>query len=189
VFTSPRRDRRCLGNFFVELRVKRQPCNPFQPSNSHPLKPDSLYKKPDYSNAIYEVKFRNTGSDEELPSASHRPRDFGMRPNSAGDHHSWRFVTNHAHVLEAIATDPTIRLRDIAAELAITERTVAQIVNDLEKAGYLTKTRDGRRNRYEVHEKLPLRHPRHQHRTVAELIRFLEEGPDDPASRRNRTRG
>jgi len=88
--------------------------------------------------------------------------------------HLWRFVTNHAHVLEAIARDPTVRLRDIAVEVGITERTVAHIVNDLERAGYLTRSRDGRRNRYEVHNELPLRHPRHSHHTVGELIRFLE---------------
>lgn len=97
--------------------------------------------------------------------------------SSAGkkDHH-WRFVTNHAHVLECIATDPTARLRDIAASVDITERTAAQIVIDLEQAGYLTKTRNGRRNHYEVHDELPLRHPRHRHHTVGDLIRFLE-GP------------
>ena len=103
--------------------------------------------------------------------------------SSSNDHHLWRFVTNHAHVLEAIASDPTVRLRDIAAIVGITERTAAQIVNDLEEAGYLTKIRDGRRNRYEVHEELPLRHPRHQHHTVGELIRFLE-APPEPAPRR-----
>jgi Mn-dependent DtxR family transcriptional regulator len=82
-------------------------------------------------------------------------------------------VTNHAHVLECIAGDPNGRLRDIAASVGITERTAAQIVSDLEAAGYLTKTRNGRRNTYEVHGELPLRHPRHRHRTVGELIRFL----------------
>ena len=106
-----------------------------------------------------------------------------MNWSSGKDHHLWRFVTNHAHVLEAISTDPTRRLRDIAAEVGITERTVAQIVNDLEEAGYLTRTRDGRRNSYEVHEDLPLRHARHEHRTVGELIRFLESQPE-PATRR-----
>src|SRR5947207_12888543 len=94
--------------------------------------------------------------------------------SSGDDYHVWRFVTNHAHVLEAIASDPTIRLRDIAATVGITERTAAQIVNDLEEAGYLTKTRDGRRNNYEVHEELPLRHPQHRHHTVGDLIDFLQ---------------
>jgi Mn-dependent DtxR family transcriptional regulator len=107
-----------------------------------------------------------------------------MESSSGDDHHRWRFVTNHAHVLESIASDPTVRLRDIAATVGITERTAAQIVNDLEAAGYITKIRDGRRNRYEVHEELPLRHPRHRHHTVGELIRFLEAPPEPGARRR-----
>jgi DNA-binding MarR family transcriptional regulator len=94
--------------------------------------------------------------------------------SSSRNEHLWRFVTNHAHVLECISTDPDARLRDIATSVGITERTAAHIVNDLEQAGYLTKTRDGRRNRYKVHAELPLRHPRHRHRTVGDLIRFLE---------------
>lgn len=96
-----------------------------------------------------------------------------MNPDSGNDVHEWRFVTNHAHVLAAISADVTARLRDIAAGVGITERAVAQIVRDLEEAGYLTKTRDGRRNRYEVHGELALRHPRHRHQTVGALIAFL----------------
>jgi Mn-dependent DtxR family transcriptional regulator len=99
-----------------------------------------------------------------------------MKSTPRKNEHLWRFVTNHAHVLECIHADPSARLRDIAEDVGITERTAALIVNDLEQAGYLTKTRDGRRNRYEVHGKLPLRHPRHRHRTVGDLIRFLETG-------------
>ena len=87
-------------------------------------------------------------------------------------------MTNHAHVLECVASNPTARLRDIAATVGITERTAAQIVSDLEQAGYLTKTRVGRNNRYEVHDGLPLRHPQHRHHTVGELIRFLEAPAD-----------
>jgi len=100
-----------------------------------------------------------------------------MKSSSGKSDHAWRFVTNHAHVLECIATDPIARLRDIAVTVGVTERTVAQIVSDLERAGYLTRIRDGRRNRYEVHDELPLRHPRHRHHTVGELIGFLEAGP------------
>ena len=98
-----------------------------------------------------------------------------MKSDSRKRDHEWRFVTNHAHVLECIAADPTIRLRDIAAAVGITERSAAQIVSDLEQAGYLTKKREGRRNAYKVHDQLPLRHPQHRHHTVGELIRFLED--------------
>ena len=97
-----------------------------------------------------------------------------MKSSSGNSDHSFRFVTNHAHVLQVIAADPTTRLRDIAETVGITERTAAQIINDLERAGYLTKRREGRRNRYQVHAELPLRHPQHRHHTVGDLIGFLQ---------------
>jgi hypothetical protein len=100
-----------------------------------------------------------------------------MQSSSGNDYRLWRFVTNHAHVLTCIAADPEARLRDIAVTVGITERTAGQIVSDLEHAGYLTKTRVGRRNRYEVHGELPLRHPQHRHHTVGELISFLKPPP------------
>lgn len=113
-----------------------------------------------------------------------------MKDEGQLDDHRWRFVTNHAHVLECIATNPTARLRDIALAVGITERTAAQIVNDLEQAGYLTKTRVGRNNQYEVHGELPLRHAQHRHHTVGELIAFLqapgETGAAPPKGRRGR---
>jgi predicted transcriptional regulator len=71
----------------------------------------------------------------------------------------WTFVSNHGHVLVALATDPDLVLREVASEVGITERAVQQIVADLESAGYLTRERVGRRNRYTVHEQLPFRHP------------------------------
>jgi hypothetical protein len=89
------------------------------------------------------------------------------------DSRPWRFITNHAHVLACIAADPDARLRDIAVTVGITERTAGQIVGDLERDGYLTKARNGRRNRYQIHGELPLRHPEHRHHTIGELIRFL----------------
>ena len=107
-----------------------------------------------------------------------------MKSSSRDGDHSFRFVTNYAHVLQCIASDPTLRLRDIAVEVGITERTAAHIVRELEEAGYLTKTRAGRRNHYEVHGELPLRHPQHRHHTVGELIRFLDGSTRPEGSRR-----
>ena len=104
-----------------------------------------------------------------------------MKSSSGKPEHPWRFLTNHAQVLTCIGADPSVRLRDIALRVGITERTAAQIVNDLEQAGYLTKRRNGRRNTYEIHDKLPLRNPLHRHHTVGDLIRFLQ-GPGDIAA-------
>jgi hypothetical protein len=105
-----------------------------------------------------------------------------VKSSSGNDYRAWRFITNHAHVLACIAADPGTRLRDIAANVGITERTVGQIVAELEQAGYLTKTRVGRRNTYEVHGELPLRHPDHRHHTIGELVHFLQTPPEtEPA--------
>jgi hypothetical protein len=62
----------------------------------------------------------------------------------------WTLPANHARVLLAIAGDPGIRLRDIAATLGITERSACAIVTDLTEAGYAAKQREGRRNRYQI---------------------------------------
>ena len=90
--------------------------------------------------------------------------------NDGGAGSPWTFLSNHAHVLVCIAADPETRMRDVAARVGITERGVQRIVAELEAGGYLTVTRVGRRNRYEVNTDLPLRHPIESHRTVGHLI-------------------
>ena len=71
----------------------------------------------------------------------------------------WTFLTNHAHALLVIARDPQITLREAAARVGITERAIQKIVADLEAAGYLTRTRHGRRNSYTISTGQPFRHP------------------------------
>jgi len=88
---------------------------------------------------------------------------------------TWTFLTNHAHVLLCIAADPDIRGRDIAERVGITERSAQSIVADLESGGYLTRERVGRRNRYEVHGALPLRHPVEREHQVAELFGLVKK--------------
>jgi hypothetical protein len=90
---------------------------------------------------------------------------------------SWSFLTNHAQVLLCIASDPGIRLRDIAARLAITERSAYGIVTDLTEAGYIVKHKDGRRNRYQIQAHLPLPDPAGRQRTVGEILALLAGDP------------
>lgn len=90
---------------------------------------------------------------------------------------SWTFLSNHAHVLVCLSTDPDLRLRDIAERVGITERAVFTIVNDLEAGGYLTRIREGRRNRYELNPQGPLRHPLEAPHTVGELLAALAVPP------------
>lgn len=82
-------------------------------------------------------------------------------------------MTNHFVVLLCIAEDPGARMADIAPRVGVTERAVQRIIADLVGAGYLSRTREGRRNRYEVNGDMPLRHLETQHREVRELLLVL----------------
>jgi DNA-binding MarR family transcriptional regulator len=87
----------------------------------------------------------------------------------------WDFLTNHAHVLVCIARDPGIRIRDIAAAVGITERAANRIVSELVDDGYVMRERQGRRNRYQIKTKLPLRHPLAGEHEVGDLLEVLAD--------------
>jgi hypothetical protein len=71
----------------------------------------------------------------------------------------WTLLTGHGHVLVEIARNPEARIRDISAAAGLTERTVQAIVADLEAAGYITRSRTGRRTRYMVRHDSQFRYP------------------------------
>jgi DNA-binding IclR family transcriptional regulator len=87
----------------------------------------------------------------------------------------WTFLTNHARVLLCIAHDPGLRLRDIADKVHITERSAYGIVTDLTEAGYVIKEKDGRRNRYQIQDHLPLRDSVTREATIGEMLDLLVE--------------
>jgi hypothetical protein len=96
-----------------------------------------------------------------------------MKSSAGNTPPRWSLVTNHGHVLAYVAADPDARLRDIAESAGITERTVVQIVNDLERAGYLTRTRVGRRNRYQIDGDRKIWMPRLPAMTLGQLLALL----------------
>jgi hypothetical protein len=96
----------------------------------------------------------------------------------------WRFLSNHAQALLCIADDPSIRLREIAASLGITERAAHRIVTDLVDDGYLSRRREGRRNHYTVRSHRPLRAPLVRDRKVADLLEIFAGSDGRGASRR-----
>ena len=87
---------------------------------------------------------------------------------------SWTFLTNHAHVLLCLTRTPEARVKDVAAQVGISERMVQLVLKDLEDAGYLQRRRIGRRNAYDVIGG-PLRHPLEQEHQVGELLAVLSE--------------
>ncbi len=95
----------------------------------------------------------------------------------------WTFLTNHAHVMVCLRRDPSARLRDVADAVGITERAAQRIVSELEAAGYLTRSRDGRRNNYTLHPELPLRHPLEGDHSLLELLDLLAVGGAPASSR------
>jgi predicted ArsR family transcriptional regulator len=91
---------------------------------------------------------------------------------------SWTFLSNHAHVLVCLARDRDARLRDVAELVGITERAAFKIVTELEAAGVVRRTREGRRNHYDLDTSVRLRHPLEGNRSVASLLLSLLEPKD-----------
>ncbi len=85
---------------------------------------------------------------------------------------SWTYLSNHAHVLIAVAKEPEARVRDLAELVGITERAVLGILGDLEAAGAIVRHRLGRRTRYDIDPAATLRHPLEAHRQVADILRL-----------------
>src|SRR3954468_4479499 len=83
------------------------------------------------------------------------------------------FLTNHGKALLLIAADPRIRMRDIASRLGITERATQRIVADLADAGYVDRTREGRRNIYEVRTDMPLGLPLQRDVDIGSLLAIV----------------
>jgi uncharacterized membrane protein len=91
-------------------------------------------------------------------------------PSAPAQVPSWTFLTNHAHVLVCIAQNTEVRLAEIARLVGIGERAVHSIVQDLVDAGYVTRTRNGSHNVYEVFLDRPLRHPLEAGHQIADVF-------------------
>jgi DNA-binding Lrp family transcriptional regulator len=102
---------------------------------------------------------------------------------------SWTLLTGHGHVLVEIAKDPDARIRDISPVVGLTERTVQAIVADLEAAGYITRTRVGRRTRYTLDPDSPFRHSAQDGLRVGPMLDLLtamaEVDESDPVAARS----
>ena len=90
---------------------------------------------------------------------------------SRGD---WTFLTNHGHVLVCLAVEPDVLLKDVASKIGITERSVQQIVADLERGGVILRVRVGRRNRYILRREEQFRHRVEAGVTVGDLIDLVQ---------------
>ena len=106
---------------------------------------------------------------------------------------SWTLLTGHGHVLVEIARNPRARIRDISPVVGLTERTVQAIVADLEAAGYVTRTRVGRRTRYTVDPDSPFRHSAQEGLRIGpfldQLTAMADADPPGPETARHQRPG
>ena len=86
---------------------------------------------------------------------------------------NWTFLTNHSHVLLSLAKSSSMRIRDLAIEVGITERAVQRIIAELVDEGYLEKEKDGRRNVYKICSDRPLKHTIEGHKKISDLIKLI----------------
>lgn len=89
----------------------------------------------------------------------------------------WTLFSNHGHVLVCLARNREARLRDVAGDIGITERAVQKIVHELQHAGFISISKHGRCNRYEINTRKNLRHTLESQCTVGKLLQLFAK-PD-----------
>jgi len=87
---------------------------------------------------------------------------------------TWTFLTNHTIVLLFLAKHPLITGRELSELIGITERSVRNIISDLESAGYIKKSKEGRQVRFKINLDLPLRHHTQKDKATRILIEALD---------------
>ncbi len=85
----------------------------------------------------------------------------------------WTFITNHAAVLSSISNNPTITAHELALEIGISERAIRRIISQLHGADYIIKKKEGRRVRYQINPRAPMRHRTNKDKPVSELLKVL----------------
>jgi DNA-binding MarR family transcriptional regulator len=85
----------------------------------------------------------------------------------------WNFLTSQALALVEIARTPDATIRELAERTGLTERQLHRVLDDLVVAGYVSKQRVGRRNRYKIDLERPMRHPSTANHRIGALIAAL----------------
>ena len=85
----------------------------------------------------------------------------------------WNFITNHGLVLLYISRNPQCTMREMAATLGITERSIHRVLKDLEQEGYVSWQGTGKGNIYEINNTRGLKHELTRDVIVADLLDLL----------------
>lgn len=119
------------------------------------------------------------GTFKELRLAPPKPSERSVTESTdkvgAAAARSWTFVTNHAQVLLYLSRNPDALVSELADAVQVTERAAYRILDDLQEAGYITRTRRGRRNRYGLNAELSLGDPVVEDLHIADLLALMPE--------------
>ena len=88
----------------------------------------------------------------------------------------WSFITNHGLVLLYILRNSQCTMRQMAAALDVTERTIKRVLEDLKEAGYVTWQKTGRGNIYEIQSTQRLKHELTREVMLGDLLSLLGGG-------------
>ena len=91
---------------------------------------------------------------------------------------NWTFLSDHAHVLIALAREPRSGTPRLARVTGVDESTVAEILRDLEAGGYIRHEREGSTDFTFIDRDKPLRHDVERNHTVGQLLNAVESPSD-----------
>jgi DNA-binding transcriptional ArsR family regulator len=104
-----------------------------------------------------------------------RASSAGEAPDS-GAALTWSFLSKHAHVLVCLQENPQIRIRALATKVGLSPRAVLRTLDDLESANYITRLRDRRGSRYEVHTRQARSCPVVGALHIEDLVQLIAKG-------------
>ena len=87
----------------------------------------------------------------------------------------WNFITNHGLVLLYISHNPQCTMREMAAALGVTEKSIQRALEDLSSEGYVAWQRAGKGNIYEINHTQGLKHELTRDLVVGDLLNLLKE--------------
>ena len=90
----------------------------------------------------------------------------------------WTFLSDHAHVLIALAREPRSDPTAVAKSTGIDSGVVAGILRDLEAGGYIRREREGSTEFTYIDRDKPLRHNVEGHHPVGRLLDAVESPSD-----------
>tara|TARA_Y100000590_G_scaffold466144_1_gene640587 strand:+ start:5443 stop:5724 length:282 start_codon:yes stop_codon:yes gene_type:complete len=85
----------------------------------------------------------------------------------------WTFFSNYGHLIFLLGTQKNLTVREMAIQVGITERAVLRILGDLEKAGYVEISKQGRKNEYKVNRSKYLKHEIEKQCSIGDLIDLI----------------